>query len=666
MSSMIKHSIALIALITAGMASAQSLSSEQRAWYASRLGVSGAGNIGSVPRAHPIGEALLQWNRLQQSDNLPYNDYSSFLVSHPGWPGEARMRRVAEGQINPQSYSPASMIAFFERFEPLTASGSLRYAESLAAAGRNDEAAQQVRRGWRMGSFNRDSATSDEASVLTRFGSALRPEDHDARFDRLLWQNDTSAAGRVLSLTSASRRDINGARLRLATGADATAGGDAMSDAGYVGARAMWLRNNGRSAEARSLLATRPTLRNRPTDVEKWYEVLLLNARAAENDNQWSTAYDIAGKVDDAFEPGTDISDQELGVRDDYTSLVWLAGTTALWRQNRPAEAIGMFDRYGRAARSPQTRSKGFYWAGRAAEAAGRRDEANGFYEQAAEYYDFFYGQLATERLGRDLAIPAVAAASLDPGVQREFSDREIVQAIRILGELGAWETQSQFLRGLTSVIRTEAEHRLAAQLASQIGRPDLAVMTNRSARVNGFNATDYGYPTVSVPASDRSLFTIIHAIARQESQFDRQAVSHAGARGLMQLMPGTAREVSGWIGRGYNQAGLTGDPSYNISLGSAYYRNVYERWGNHALAAGSYNAGPGNVNRWVNANGDPRTPSTDIVRWIEEIPIYETKNYIQRVLENAVMYDLLNPGQAYMPPTRNRLSRYLGKSNPG
>lgn len=671
MSSITKQTVALFALgaatlIGTASASAQSLSSEQRAWYASRLEVSGAGSVGSVPRSNPLGEAILQWNRLQQSDSLPFNDYASFLVSHPGWPGETRMRRIAENQIPANGSAPQPLVTYFERFEPVTASGSLRYAEALAAMGRNEEAQQFARRAWRLGFFNAQSATSDEAIILSRFAGALTTEDHDDRFDFLLWQDNNPAAARVLSLTSTSRRDTHSARLRLATGANAEAGQSALGDPGYVAERAMWLRNNGRSPEARDLLANRPALRHRPTDAEEWFEVLLLNARAAANDSQWSRVYAIASKVDDAFGPGTNISGEELGVRDDYTSLTWLAGTTALWRQNRPADAIGMFERYGRAARTPQTRSKGFYWAGRAAEAAGRQDEANRFYEEATVYFDYFYGQLATERLGRELRIPDVTQAAADNAGQNAFFEQELVRATRMLGELDAWSTQSTFLRAISSQVSSEADHRHAATLATQIRRPDLAVMTHRSARVNGFNASDYGYPTLSLPSSERPYFTLIHAVARQESQFDRRAVSHAGARGLMQLMPGTAREVSRWIGRGYSRAGLTGDPDYNIRLGSAYYRNVYERWNNHALAAASYNAGPGNANRWIRANGDPRTPGVDIVRWIEEIPIYETKNYVQRVLENAVMYDLLHPDRAYMPRTRAPLSRYLGKSTPG
>jgi soluble lytic murein transglycosylase len=169
----------------------------------------------------------------------------------------------------------------------------------------------------------------------------------------------------------------------------------------------------------------------------------------------------------------------------------------------------------------------------------------------------------------------------------------------------------------------------------------------------------------VRVPEAQADYWTIIHAIARQESQFDRAAVSHAGARGLMQLMPGTAREQSGKLGLAYNRESLTVDTDYNIQLGSSYFKRMFGLYGSYPLAIAAYNAGPGNVNKWLRANGDPRTGSIDMVTWVERIPIFETKNYVQRVLENAVVYDLLNPERARSRGPAN-LTWYLGKNRPG
>jgi soluble lytic murein transglycosylase len=416
----------------------------------------------------------------------------------------------------------------------------------------------------------------------------------------------------------------------------------------------------GRSVEARALLANRPALAAPPSDVERWLETLLAHARAAAADRQHDTAFRIASRVDDAFAPGADVSAASLGVRDEYTSLTWLAGRTALDQLGRPREAAEMFARYGRAARSPQTITKGFYWAGRALRASDRA-AADRYFDAAAVHHDHFYGMLALEALGRPL--PAVARAPLPPAAE---AGGAVQLAAEAAGRYGSWKDQTTFLRAIANDAKSEAEHRAAMALSARLGRPDLAVMAGRNARVNGHAALiGNGFPTVSVPAGLNDNWTIIHAIARQESQFDREATSHAGARGLMQLMPGTARETAGKVNLSYNLGALTSDPSYNITLGSTYIDRMLSYYGgSHVLAVAAYNAGPGNVNKWIAANGDPRT-GIDIVRWIEDIPIYETRNYVQRVLENAVMYDRLHPDRArYAGATP--LSTWLGKRTPG
>jgi soluble lytic murein transglycosylase len=318
------------------------------------------------------------------------------------------------------------------------------------------------------------------------------------------------------------------------------------------------------------------------------------------------------------------------------------------------------------AARSAQTRTKGFYWAGRAALAAGDAATANAHFADAAQHYDQFYGQLALERLGRSqpkpLPTPTIQVSS---DQKRAFEDDRLVRAARALGEIGAWREQSLFLRALAQRATSPSDHVLAGQLASAIGRPDLGVMIGRSAQANSLDAVEVsGFPTIRVPSGHESNWTFIHAITRQESQFDRQAVSHAGARGMMQLMPGTAREVAGKLGLSYDAGSLTSDTNYNFTLGSTYFQQMLSYFGgSYPLAVAAYNAGPGNVNKWLRANGDPRGGGIDMVDWIEAIPIFETRNYVQRVLENAVVYDTLRDGRT-LP--KAPLSFYLGKPTPG
>ena len=623
------------------------------------------------PTDGSIAGTISQWRALQQSDGLGFAPYASFIMANPGWPGEDRMRRLAETGINPDSYSPAQVVAFFAQFPPRTAVGHARNAVALMQTGRMDEARVAARNAWIGGTLQ----PSDEARLLSLFGSGFTPADHDLRADMLLWNGDIAGAMRMLPYVSAARRPVFSARIALkrkapeATGLMQAADAIGAADAGYVADKALWLRDSGNWIAARQYLANRPALTYRPGDAEEFYEVLLNQARAAANDSQWTFAWGIASKIDDAVAPGVDVSDQPIGVRDDYTSLAWLAGTTAFYNLNRPADAVGMFRRYADAARSPQTRSKGYYWAGRASLSAGDSASANSYFTRAGSFPDQFYGQLALERLGRRVPAPATVErpVPISAAERAAFNNRSVVRAVKALGQMGYWADQSKFARAIANNADSDTDHFLAAELAQQIGRPDMSVMVGRRAVSSGL--TGYGdsaFPRVPVPSQAQYNWTMVHAIARQESQFDKQIVSHAGARGLMQLMPGTAREQAGKLGMSYNPASLN-DPSYNIMLGSGYFQRMLDYYGgSYPLAVAAYNAGPGNVNKWIRANGDPRLPGADILRWIEEIPIYETKNYVQRVLENAVVYEAMNPERAKFRGSNAVLSRYLGKQTPG
>lgn len=624
---------------------------------------------GSAAASSALSSTIAEWKSLRDTSTYPFESYARFLLAHPGWPGEMALRRSAENALSAGNWSPTTAVSFFRRFPPLTNAGRARFAEALSATGARDEANLAAEKAWVSGSLS----AGDEAKLLASFASALTPADHDARMDMLLWQGSIQSAQRQLALVSPGRRPLYEARLAFRTNApnasdlaSATAATGA-GDPGYLADRATWFRNNGASSSARSLLARRQALASRPNDVEQWFEVLLTNARGAAADAQYATAFDIARQVDDAYPAGTDVSDRPFGERDDYTSLTWLAGQTALKQLGRPADAIGMFVRYAGGSRTPTTQSKGLYWAGRAAEAAGRREEANGYYARAAGFRDLFYGQLATERLGEPLTPPGDPLMKpVDPLVRTAFYNRETVRAAQYLGTSGDWADQTAFVRQIAIDAKTDSDHVLATELSRTLGRPDLGVMVGRSALQNGLSEySTVGFPNVRVPASSQDSWTMIHAIARQESQFDRAAVSHAGARGLMQLMPGTARDTATKMGLSYNPGSLTTDTDYNIMIGSTYFQHIFGLYGSYPLAVAAYNAGPGNVNKWLKANGDPRMPGVDMIDWIEAIPIYETKNYVQRVLENAVVYDLMNPTHSRSTGAA-RISWYLGKSTRG
>ena len=616
-----------------------------------------------------LAPVVAQWKVIQTSDQLPFDTYASFLMAHPGWPNEAATRRVAEKQAAAGYASAGSVVAYCRRFPALTAPGGVACARAFAATGAMTEANAAARAAWRKGSLS----PQDESTLLSQFAAALSPADHDARMDALLWQGATTQATRQIAYASPAARPLFAARLSFRTDAadaaqqaaanDATGG----RDGGYIADKALWLKNGGQFSSARAWLARPRAGMTAPGNVEKFYETLLSIARSAAADAQYQTAYDIARQIDDAYPPGTDVSKQGYGERDDYTSLAWLAGTLALQKLGRPADASFLFQRYAAGVLAPQTRAKGYYWAARAAERAGRAGEAAALFTQAAGFRDQYYGQLALERLNRPLsAPPPYAPRTIDPATRSAFYNRETVRAAQLLGQAGQWQDQTAFVRQIAVATASDTDHLLAEELSRQIGRPDLGVLVGRSAMQNGL--TDYsitGFPTVAVPGGYEDQWTMIHAIARQESQFDRMARSRVGASGLMQLMPATAREQATKLGLSYDPGRLTSDTGYNIQVGSSYFQRIFNQYGSYPLAIAAYNAGAGNVNKWLRANGDPRTGTVDMVDWIEAIPFGETRNYVQRVLENAVVYDLMNPPRARSRGPAN-LSWYLGRSRGG
>ncbi len=617
-------------------------------------------------QATAVGYALNDWRRLRQSSGYSFSDYARFLILNPGWPEDSKLRRWAERAMR-AGESPATVLSFYASEKPVSGNGWARLADSYAASGRMAEALDAARNAW----VSDDLSGTDEQAIWARYSRSFTSADHDRRADSLLFAKKANDAARIYSLTTPARQAAFAARIamqRKDPNADALYGaviGMVTTDAGLMMDRARYLRANGYESHARDLAARSHNFTHRPADPERFHEMLLLLAGEAAQARHFQTAYNIARQIDDALPPGVAVSSQPLGFRDHYTSLAWLAGTVALDRLNQPATAVAMFDRYARAGKSLQVQTKGYYWAGRAALGAGRIADANSYFQRAAAYPELFYGQLALERLGRSVSTPPQAAASITttPVSRNEFYNRRLVQAVRMIARSGSANERALFVRALSEALNNDGERALAVELGQQIGRPDLGVWVARSARIKGsMFYVRQAFPSLQAQVSG-NLWSLAHGITRQESSFNPYAVSHAGARGMMQLMPGTAREQAGKMGVGYDSTRLYTDPNYNVMLGSAYFQRMLNMWdGNVPLAVASYNAGYGNVRKWVNAYGDPRG-RVDVLKWIEAIPFMETRGYVQRVIENSVVYDSMRggPQQSAM-----HVSRYLGKSRPG
>lgn len=635
MSSMVRPVILAIALGSIAMLPVSASAQDASDWDNARASLVAEG-------PGPMAREIARWQDLYEDRQaqLPFERYASFLLANPGFPDETALRARAEERLRREFVPSETLLEYFEIFPPVTNFSKAHYALALMGSDQN-RAAGPALEAWRGGEMSEVA----EATIGSMFGRDFTVADHDARMDALLWQREGDAAARVLDKVSAARKPVFEARLAILQGGDgATSAAGAMTDPGYIYNRSRELRTEGRRAEAVALLANRLPLAAKPFDSTAWVTELLAVARLGSARD----AQAIAAKMDDAFEPGQDISQGEYRLRDDYTSLMWLGGTSALWERGDSAGAAPLFYRYGAAARTPQTRSKGFYWAGFAASRAGDSAEANRYYEMAAAYPDRFYGQLALEALGRD--IPDFSGVpDIEPSAQArgEFLSAPLTRAVAEVARDAPWSVGIRFYREIAAQAETAEDHMLVAEIARETGRRDLAVNLAEAAMADGHEGfTQIGYPRLQTPRGTN--FTMVHALARQESQFAENAISHAGARGLMQFMPATAQEESRLAGVQYSANRLIDDPTYSMQLGSNHIERLIAYYdGSYPLAVAAYNAGPGNVNRWLRENGDPRRGGISWTEWIEKIGFFETKNYVQRVIENAVVYEHLYPEEA-------------------
>lgn len=597
-----------------------------------------------------IDAAIARWEVLQASREHGFADYAGFLLAWPSFPRSEILRQRAEAALDRDAPTQAELVRFFDAHPPLTNPARARYALALAALGRG-EAMEEARRAWRGGRMS----DAVEVYLAGLYGSAFTAEDHAARIDALLWQGEADAASRQVMNLAEADRPIFLARLALLRGARPEATGltlpaGAEADPGYVFNLVRFLRMSGQSAEAARVFAERPDFARPARDAEAFVGELLAIAKAVPA----RAAVHLAARSDDIFAPGTDLSAMGFTLRDRYTDLMWLAGTRALWDLGDGAAAAPLFQRYGDAARTPLTKAKGYYWAGRAARQAGNEAAARAYFDMAARWPDYYYGQLALSALGRPMPTFApLPQVTIDAATRAAFEARPLVRAIRALAaNRRDWRTERRFFEALGDEAATPTEMLMAAMLARETGLDEMAVVLGMKAGENGLAGLErIGFPTVPTPPGVND-WVMVHAIARQESEFDRTRVSHAGARGMMQLMPGTAREQAGKLGINYLAADLTAAPQYNIQLGDAFFARMMSYYGGaYPLAVGAYNAGPGRVNEWLRMNGDPRRGEIDWVTWIEKIPAnFETRYYIMRVIGNAVTYSHMYPAEAGLP----------------
>jgi len=589
--------------------------------------------------ADPLVRKILLWMRLQARGQGTGPELTDWVEANPDWPLPQTLNRRAEEALAADP-NDARALSHFARNPATTLDGAGRHADALARAGEGARATAILRRAWAEGAGD----AASETAFAERNAAILTPDDRWARFDRAFLSNDAAAAARAAVHVDPARRALADARLAASAGAPAPA---VPGDLGMLVAGARALRRGGSDAEAAAAwAAAAPLQRDLPAASARgiWAERQVL-ARRLLRLGQDRLAYGTAAAHGQP--EGEARSEAEF-----------LAGWIALRRLNEPAPAARHFAAVAAGSTSVITRARAAYWEGRAL-AASDPARARARYEAAAALPTAFYGQLAALALGEDegrLAARIRAAVPPQPDAEAAalFRDRELAAAATALSDLGDARRARLFLLRLEDLSPDAADRVLIARHGASLGRPDFPVWISRRAGADGVMLVPEGWPTpypVPSPLPPGLEPALVHAIARQESNFDPEAVSGANARGLMQLLPATAAGVARRLGIPHAASMLTLDPVHNMRLGSTYLSDQLARFGgNPALAAAAYNAGPGRVAEWLGTAGTPSPGGVDILDWIELIPFTETRNYVQRVIENAVVYRALDGASGALP----------------
>lgn len=583
---------------------------------------------GAAAAAKPAGAVaydIIEWQRLRAGKG-PRSSYEAFLARRPDWPGLTLLRQKGEATLA-EDASAAQIVAYFGSAKPGTATGSLQLARALAAIGRPAEAEAEAMRGWTDLAFTAE----EEAAMLAAFPQALGVA-HEVRLDRLLWQGRATEARRMLPRVGPGWRALAEARLALRTDAKgvtaliAAVPAALQPDPGLAFERFVWRMRKGMTAEAAALIEERSVSATSLGDPAEWADRRASLARQLMREGSPKAAYRIASQH--WLRPGAD-----------YADLEFLSGFIALRKLDNPTRALQHFQRLRDAVATPISVARAYYWQGRAQEALGAKEPAALAFSQAAEYQTAYYGLLAAEHLGLNLDARLVAKALPADWRKASFAGSSVLEAAKLLAAAGDRGLSKRFFLHLEESV-PEGELAQLADVPRALGEPHIALLIAKAAAERGVILPDAYFPVPDlVPDGLAVSRALALSIARRESEFDPVVVSPAGAKGLMQVMPGTARLMAKTTGQTYAEARLT-NPGYNVTLGSAYLRQLIDEFGpSIALVASGYNAGPGRPRRWIGDFGDPRDPATDVVDWVETIPFTETRTYVMRVVESVVIY---------------------------
>ncbi|WP_232631223.1 lytic transglycosylase domain-containing protein [Methylobacterium sp. Leaf118] len=583
--------------------------------------------------ADASARALLEWVAIRAGAGIGFERVVAFTRANPDWPAGPLLRRRAEEMLLSEKKSPAVVRAYFATSKPASAPGKFALALAFRAEGLDGDAAGLVRALWREDSFGRNL----EARVMDTFPGLLSVVDHRFRMERALLKEDWAAAGRAADYAGGSHASLVRARRAVEGKSGAASALNAVppslrNDSSYLLSRAQYFRRADKTEDAARVLLAAPTNPEVLVDGDEWWVERRIVARKLMDAGDARTAHAV-------------VAAHSARTTEKRIEAEFHAGWIALRFLNDAEKAERHFAGAAAVAETPISLARAAYWQGRAADAAGKTAEAKGFYERAALQPIAYYGQLARARLGQN-SLPLRRAAELSAPARAAFDDRLFVRGLKLLAAASLKELALPLYIDAAKSLTDEAQVNALGETAIDAKDARALVAIGKLATQRGLALDSHAYPTIGIP--DYETFTavpqveraMVFAIARQESQFDPRAQSGVGARGLMQMMPATAQRTARRVSTNYDTDRLTSDPAYNARLGQAHLGELMEDWkGSYILAFASYNAGGGNVKKWIDAYGDPRRPEVDAIDWVERIPFTETRNYVQRVMENLQVY---------------------------
>lgn len=608
----------------------------------------------------PAAAKFVLWYKLITKDSgATLAEIVQFREKNPDWPRMGLLKQRAEEAVLAYPMSQQDLITWFSANPPLTGEGKLRFGKTLIAAGKTKEGKALIQQAW----AENDFSTGRQREIVAAYGSYITPAVHKARLDRLLWDRSTADARYTANIIGSNAKALADARIKLMTRSSAAQAAVAgvpsalKDDAGLLFDRIRYERKTGNDSATVPLILTAPGAPHQMVNPDAWWLERKIAARVAMNNGQYADAYSI-------------VSQHGLTDGSDFAEAEFMSGWIALQYLNKPKDALAHFLKLKNAVSTPISTARADYWAGRAASANGDKANAEVYYRLASNNPTTFYGQLGSAALSRMKGKQAHLALPQEPKPTAEqkasFKRRELVRVAQILHDFDRNAQTWSFMLHLADTLEEPQELVQLSDLALSFNEPKLSLRIAKTASQRNILLPERAYPVAYMPAftakGPPAEKALVMGLSRQESEFDPQAQSPVGARGLMQLMPNTARMVARQIDVPYSKSRLTSDPAYNAMLGSAHLGDLIQGYnGSYIMSVAAYNAGSSRVSQWQDLFGDPRSTAIDPIDWIENIPFSETRNYVQRVMENTEVYRTRLSGSAQPIRLNDDIKRNTG-----